>query len=69
MQDPLTQVVTLLQPAAQFSKTVSGAGAWTVRRSEAGRPFYCAILEGTCRLEVDGREATTLLAEDFVLIP
>lgn len=69
MQDPLTQVVTLLQPAAQFSKTASGAGAWTVRRSEAGRPFYCVILEGTCRLEVDGREAITLLAEDFVLIP
>jgi AraC-like DNA-binding protein len=69
MQDPLTQVVTLLQPAAQFSKVVSGARAWHVRRSEAGRPFYCVILEGSCRLEVDGHEAVVLLANDFVLVP
>ena len=34
MGDPLTEVVTLLQPSAQFSKLVSGAGAWSVRRSE-----------------------------------
>jgi len=26
----------------------------------AGQPFYCVILEGSCRLEVDGREPITL---------
>ena len=69
MIDPLTEVVTLLHPGAQLSKIVSGAGPWTVRRSEAGQPFYCVILEGSCRLEVNGQEPLTLLAGDFVLIP
>ncbi|MFM0185942.1 AraC family transcriptional regulator [Paraburkholderia nemoris] len=69
MVDPLAEVVTLLQPGAPFSKFVSGAGPWRVRRSEAGRPFYCVILEGSCRLAVDGHEPITLQEGDFVLIP
>jgi AraC-like DNA-binding protein len=69
MVDPLAEVVTLLQPGAPFSKVVSGAGAWRVRRSEAGRPFYCVILDGSCRLAVDGPEPITLQTGDFVLIP
>jgi AraC-like DNA-binding protein len=70
MVDPLAEVVTLLQPGASFSKIVSGAGPWRVRRSEAGRPFYCVILDGSCRLAVDGHQPiTTLQAGDFVLIP
>src|SRR5579884_3771039 len=69
MVDPLAEVVTLLQLRAERSKTVSAAGAWTVRRSEAGQPFYCVILEGACRLEVDGQEPITLQKGDFVLIP
>ncbi|SHG25874.1 AraC family transcriptional regulator [Bradyrhizobium erythrophlei] len=69
MVDPFAEVVRLLQPGATFSKVVSGAGLWRVRRSEAGRPFYCAILDGSCRLAVDGREPITLQEGDFVLIP
>ncbi|HSI48543.1 MAG TPA: AraC family transcriptional regulator [Ideonella sp.] len=69
MVDPLTEVVSLLQPGARFSKIASGAGAWTVRRSEAGQPFYCVILEGACRLEADGHAPITLERDDFVLIP
>ncbi|MFC4526743.1 AraC family transcriptional regulator [Dyella halodurans] len=69
MADPLAEVVTLLQPSAPFSKIVSGAGRWGVRRSEAGRPFYCVILEGSCRLAVDGHEPIDLQEGDFVLIP
>ena len=69
MVDPLAEVVTLLQPGAPFSKVVSGAGPWGVRRSEAGRPFYCVILDGSCRLAVDGHEPITLQEGDFVLIP
>jgi AraC-like DNA-binding protein len=67
--DPLAEVVTLLQPGASFSKIVSGAGPWRVRRSEAGRPFYCAILDGSCHLAVDGHEPIALQADDFILIP
>ncbi|MGO9993523.1 MAG: AraC family transcriptional regulator [Steroidobacteraceae bacterium] len=69
MIDPLAEVVTLLQPGAPFSKIVSGAGSWRVRRSEAGRPFYCVILDGSCHLAVDAHEPITLQAGDFVLIP
>lgn len=69
MVDPLAEVVALLQPGAPFSKVVNGAGAWRVRRSEAGRPFYCVILNGLCCLAVDGHEPITLHEGDFVLIP
>jgi AraC-like DNA-binding protein len=69
MVDPLAEVVTLLQPSAAFSKVVSAAGRWRVRRSEAGRPFYCALLDGTCCLTVEGHEPIILEAGDFVLIP
>ena len=69
MVDPLAEVVTLLQPAATFSKVVGGAGSWRVRRAEAGRPFYCVILDGSCRLAVGTHEPITLQANDFVLIP
>jgi AraC-like DNA-binding protein len=68
--DPLAQIVTLLQPSARFSKLVSGAGRWRVRRTEEdGQPFYCVILDGSCRLEVEGQEPIILQAGDFVLIP
>jgi AraC-like DNA-binding protein len=69
MVDPLAEVVTLLQPAARFSKHVVGAGAWQIRRSDAGQPFYCVVLEGGCRLALDGHETIVLQAGDFVLIP
>jgi AraC-like DNA-binding protein len=69
MTDPLAEVVTLLQPGARYSKVVIGAGAWGVRRSEVGQPFYCVILEGSCRLAVDGLEPIVLADGDFVLIP
>ena len=69
MVDPFTELVLLLQPGAPFSKVVSGAGAWRVRRAEYGRPFYGVVLEGGCRLEVDGHPPIDLEQDDFVLIP
>lgn len=70
MIDPLAQVVGLLQPNASFSKLVEGSGAWAVRRSDDdGRPFYCAVLEGACRLSVAGRTPIILEQGDFVLVP
>lgn len=52
-----------------MSKLVVASGRWSVCRSETGQPFYCAVLEGSCRLSVAGRALTTLEAGDFVLIP
>jgi len=69
MVDPLAEVVTLLQPAARFSKHVVGAGRWQIRRSDAGQPFYCVVLEGGCHLALDGHDPIALQAGDFVLIP
>ena len=69
MIDPLAEVVTLLQPTARFSKQVVGAGPWQIRRSDAGQPFYCVVLEGGCRLTLDGHETIVLQTGDFVLIP
>ena len=69
MKDPLTEVIALLQPRAVFSKRISGAGRWGVRYSEFGQPSFCAVLEGSCRLGVDGQRVLTLEAGDFVLLP
>src|SRR5690606_14116730 len=56
MVDRLAEVVLLLKPAARFSKQVVGAGPWRVSRSDAGEPFYCAVIEGGCRLALEGRD-------------
>lgn len=69
MVDPLAEVVTLLQPRAQFSKLVLGASPWRISRSDAGQPFYCVVLEGGCCLAVDDLEPIELLAGDFALVP
>ena len=69
MNDPLSEVITLLQPRAVFSRRISGAGRWGVRYSAFGQPSFCAVLEGRCRLTVDGHVPMTLEAGDFVLLP
>ena len=69
MLDPLAQVVALLRPSASSSKLVTAAGPWAVHRAENGRPFYCAVLDGSCRLSVAGQDPITLGRGDFVLVP
>lgn len=69
MLDPLTSVVTLLQPKMAYSKIVTGAGRWGVRGEFDDAPlFCCVVLEGKMRYTVDSAQ---LLVEagDFVLIP
>lgn len=69
MNDPLSEVIALLQPQRVYSKRISGTGRWAVRYSEFGQPSFCAVLEGRCRLAVDGQRMLTLEAGDFVLLP
>lgn len=69
MNDPLAEIVSLLQPQAAFSKRVCANGRWRVQRSETGQPFYCLLLEGCSRLTMKGNPPVTLEAGDFVLIP
>lgn len=69
MPDPLSQIIMLMRPRAVFSKGISGAGRWGVRYAAFGQPSFCAVLEGRCRLAVDGENAVALEAGDFVLLP
>ena len=69
MTDPLSEIIALLQPRAVFSRRISGAGRWGVRYSAFGEPSFCAVLEGSCRLAVEGHRPLTLEAGDFVLLP
>jgi AraC-like DNA-binding protein len=69
MSDPLTEIVRLLQPRAVFANAISGNGDWAVRYSAYGQPSFCIMLAGSCLLAVDGHEAVTLSAGDFVLLP
>jgi AraC-like DNA-binding protein len=69
LTDPFAEVVTLLQPTARFTKHIVASGKWQSRRSDAGQPFYCLVLEGSCRLALDGHEPTVLQEGDFALIP
>jgi len=69
MTDPLSQVIALLQPRGVASKLISGAGRWGVRYGDYGAPSFCTVIEGACRLAVDGQEPVTLRAGDFVLMP
>lgn len=69
MIDPLAQVVMLLQPSVRFSKFVECAGHWRIHRLGTGEPFFCAVLEGRCRVIVDGHPPMTLQTGDFLLVP
>lgn len=69
MVDPLSEVIALLRPRTVFSKVISGAGRWGVRYTDFGQPSFCTVLDGSCRLAVDGQEPQTLEAGDFLLLP
>jgi AraC-like DNA-binding protein len=69
MVDPLAEVIGLLRPRAIFTKGISGAGRWGVRYANFGHPSFCIVIEGSCRLAVNGQKELTLEADDFVLLP
>jgi AraC-like DNA-binding protein len=69
MIDPLSEIIALLRPRTVFSKRISGAGRWGVRYSAFGQPSFCIVLDGRCRLAVDGQRPITLESGDFVLLP
>lgn len=69
MSDPLSELIALLRPQTVFAKGIAGAGAWAVRYTDFGQPSFCAVMEGACRLAVDGQDTVTLEAGDFVLLP
>ena len=67
MTDPLSEVIALLQPRSAVYRASSGAGRWGVRYADFGHPSFCTVIEGRCRLAVDGQavlelEAATLFS-------
>lgn len=69
MGDPLSQVVGLLRPRAVFANVIAGKGEWAVRFAEYGRPSFCIVLDGSCRLAVEGHAPVAIEAGDFILLP
>jgi len=69
MNDPLSDIIDLLKPNAVYSKRISGTGAWAVKYSAFEQPSFCVVLEGRCRLTVDGQETIVLEPGDFILLP
>lgn len=69
MIDPLSEVISLLRPRTVFTKGISGAGRWGVRYSNFGQPSFCVVVDGSCRLIVDGQDPLNLEVGDFVLLP
>lgn len=69
MTDPLTQIVSLLQPGAPFSKCVTGSGPWCVRRTQSPNPYYVAVLSGSFRYWDNENGEVAVNEGDFVLIP
>jgi len=69
MVDPLSELIGLLRPQTVFTKGISGAGRWGVRYADFSHPSFAVVIEGACRLAVDGQKQLTLGAGDFVLLP
>ncbi len=69
MPDPLSDLIALLRPRTVFAKGISGAGGWAVRYGDFGHPGFCTVIEGRCRLAVDGAGAVTLETGDFAFLP
>lgn len=69
MVDPLSEIIALLKPQAVLSKLISGAGRWGVRYGDYGAPSFCTVIDGRCRLAVDGQGPVTIEAGDFILMP
>jgi AraC-like DNA-binding protein len=67
--DPLSDVVTLLQPRMAYSKLAGAAGRWRWRREACGEPMYALIVEGQALMEMDGLAPVVLQAGDFILVP
>lgn len=69
MRDPLSDIISLLQPVIIDAKYAEASGAFRVYRDDVKGLFYCMLLEGHARLEVEGLEPVELHSGDFALVP
>ncbi|QAY75602.1 AraC family transcriptional regulator [Sphingosinicella sp. BN140058] len=67
--DPLSQVVTLLRPAAAVSKPIEGRGQWGVRYEAYDAPGYTIVLGGVAWVSFEGKAPLRIAEGDFLLLP
>lgn len=68
-RNPVPALLTSASIGPAAATAFAMPAGWRVRRQEQGRPFFCALLQGSVRLEVGGRAPLLVSAGDFVLIP
>jgi len=69
VSDPLAIIISLLRPQTVFSKIISGAGQWSIRKPRYEDPAFCLLLHGSCFIDLDGVGVLELREGDFVLLP
>ncbi|MCF1503682.1 AraC family transcriptional regulator [Afifella sp. H1R] len=69
MTDPLTQIVTLLQPQAVLMTEIHGAGRWGIRFPGFGVTNFVVVAEGACWLKLGDETPMPFREGDFLLQP
>jgi len=67
--DPLSDVISLLQPSTAISKPIRGRGRWGVRYAAYDAPGFTIIVEGTCWIAFEGKDPVKFEKGDFLLLP
>jgi AraC-like DNA-binding protein len=67
--DPLSDIISLLRPAAAVSKPITGRGHWGVRYRAHDAPGFTIILSGQAWLTFEGEAPLQIAQGDFVLLP
>jgi hypothetical protein len=69
MTDPLAEVVTLLQPRANFPKSSAAPGRGASGALKFGQPFFASCWKAHAAWPWTATQPHRLAADDFVLIP
>lgn len=67
--DPLSSVLSLLQPASYMFRAIDAAGDWSIRFPAHPGIMCCALLSGQVWLTVEGVGDVLMEAGDCVLLP
>lgn len=67
--DPLSSVLSLLQPASYMFRAIDASGDWSIRFPADPGIMCCALLHGQVWLSVEGVGDVLLEAGDCVLLP
>ena len=67
--DPLSDIVSLLEPHDCVAAGLDAGGDWSIRFERHAGLKCNAVLKGSCRLVVDGAEPVSLAAGDCAILP